>query len=216
MTGKVKNGKRMAGGKNLVLTGVMLAQETLSALGVPGASLLEKGVNAVYEKRRAAALDILIEAIKREGIVNLQFEEGEADDLVQMMMRFAKATEEGTARQNLKLLAQVIFGLKRNRAFEFDKFQACANVLETLTRDEILFLGRMYRFYTDNPGKNDYRAFLKSLSGTFENLQAEALAAGLTRTGVLLPISAFGTINYAPAPRLYEICQLAQIDHPLT
>jgi hypothetical protein len=135
-----------------------------------------------------------------------------------MMMRFSKAAEEGTARQNLKLLAQVIVGLKRNRTFEFDKFQACANVLETLTRDEILFLGRMYRFYTDNPEekKNDYRAFLNSLSGTFEIRQAEALAAALTRTGMLLPISAMGGTNYAPAPRLFEICELAQIEHTST
>jgi hypothetical protein len=119
-----------------------------------------------------------------------------------MMMRFAKAAEEGTARQNLKLLAQVIFGLKRNRTFEFDKFQACANVLETLTRDEILFLGH---FLARGP-----------LSGTFDNLQAEALAAGLTRTGMLLPFSTLGSTNYAPAPRQFEICDLAQIDRAST
>ena len=203
----------MADGRDVVLSGVTLAKEALSVLHLPGASILEQYVNAAYEKRKAAAREILIDAIKREGVENLQFEEGDADELVQMMMRFAKAAEEGTARQNLKLLAQVIFGLKRNRTFEFDKFQAYANVLETLTRDEILFLGRMYRFYTDNPDKNDYRAFLASLSGTFETTQAESLAAALTRTGMLLPISAFGATNYAPAEHLFEICELAQVEH---
>lgn len=183
---------------------------------LPGASVLGRAVNAAYDKRRVAAQEILMEAIKREGIENLQFKEGDADDLVQMIMRFSKAAEAGTARQNLKLLAQVMVGLKRNRTFEFDKFQACANLLETLTRNEILFLGRMYGFYHDNPGKNDYRAFLDSLSETFEIREAEALAAALMRTGMLLPISAMGGTNYAPAPRLSEICELAEIEHTST
>jgi len=200
--------------KGVILSGVTLAQEALTALNMPGASLLERAVNAAYEKRLAAAREVLIEAIKQEGIENVQFEEGDVDDLVQMMMRFAKAAEEGAARQNLKLLAQVIFGLKRNRAFEFDKFQACANVLETLTRDEILFLGGMYKFYTDNPGSADYRAFLASLAGTFEEPYAESLAAALSRTGMLLPASAWGSTNYAPTARLFEVCELARIQNP--
>lgn len=203
----------MADSRGVVLTGVTLAQEVLSALHLPGASILETMVNAAYERRRASAREIFIELIKREGTENLQFEEGEVDDLIQMMMRFAKAAEEGTARQNLRLLAQVIFGLKRNRIFEFDKFLACANVLESLTRDEILFLGRMYKFYTNNPERNDYRAFLASVSDMFDSKRAEALAAALTRTGMLLPVSAFGSINYTPGPRFYEICELAQVEH---
>ena len=132
-----------------------------------------------------------------------------------MIMRFFKAAEEGTARQNLRFLAQVIVGLKKNSTFEFDKFQACVNVLETLTRDEILFLGRMYRYYTDNPGTNDFNAFQGSLSGTFESWQPAALAAALTRTGMLFPISAVGSTSYAPSPRLFEICELAQIEQTL-
>ena len=120
----------MDGSKGVILTGATLAEEVLSALHWPGASILERAVTAALERRRAEVRNMLLEAIRREGIENLQFEEGEADDLVQMMMRFAKASEEGVARANLKLLAQVIIGLKRNHAFEFDKFQSCANVLE--------------------------------------------------------------------------------------
>ncbi len=162
----------MARGRDVALTGVMLAQEALSALHLPGSSALGRAVNAAYERRRAAARQILLEAIEREGVDNIQFEPEEMDDFVQMMMRFAKAAETGAARQNLKLLAQVIFGLKRNRAFEFDQFQACANVLETLTRDEIVFLGRMYQYYTTSSQGREFLGFLASISDTFESSRA--------------------------------------------
>jgi hypothetical protein len=115
--------------KGAVLATVTAIQETLAAFGVPGASVLERLATAAYEKRVAAARDIFIETLRREGLNNLRFAESDADDLVQMLMRFTKASEEGAARHNLKLLAQVIVGLKRNVALEFDKFQTYANVL---------------------------------------------------------------------------------------
>jgi hypothetical protein len=92
---------------------------------------------------------MMIETIKREGPENLQFDEDEVDEFVQMMLRFNKACLEGAAKESLRFVSQVIFGLKRNRTFEFDKFQLCTNVLEALTRDEIPFIGRMYKFLTD-------------------------------------------------------------------
>ena len=148
----------MSGGKGVIFTGISLIQETLSALSLPGSAILERAVHAAYERRLRAARDVLLETIRREGVENFEFSEDDADDLIQMMMRYAKAAQEGAARQNLTLLAEVIVGLKKNRAFEFDKFQASANVLETLTRDEILFVGKMYRYWRANPEKSDYRA----------------------------------------------------------
>jgi len=71
----------------------------------------------------------------------------------------------------------------------------------------------MYRFYKDNPKTNDFNAFLDSLSGAFERPEAFAVAAALTRTGMLLPISAVGSTSYAPAARLFQICELAQVEH---
>jgi hypothetical protein len=178
---------------------------------VPGSAILEKAVDAAYERRLRSARDVLIETIRHEGVESLAFSKDNADDLIQMMMRFAKAAQEGAARKNLKLLSEVIVGLKKNDDFRFDKFQLCANVLETLTKDEILFIGYMFSYYKKSTS-NNFRAFLTSLSGTFNEQQGEALAAGLLRTGMLFPVSAWGTLSYSPTPRLFEICELAQIE----
>jgi len=40
--------------------------------------------------------------------------------------------EKGTAKENLDLLSNVIVGLKRNRLFEFDRFQKWCTILEWL------------------------------------------------------------------------------------
>jgi len=49
---------------------------------------------------------------------------------------------DGAARENLRLLAQVIVGLKKNKALEPDKFRKWANILEQLTRDELMVIGK--------------------------------------------------------------------------
>jgi len=53
-------------------------------------------------------------------------------------MRFTKAVADGAARENLHLLAQVIAGLKKNKALEGDKFRKWCSMLEHLTRDELI------------------------------------------------------------------------------
>ena len=42
----------------------------------------------------------------------------------------------------MRLLAQVIVGLKKNKALDPDKFRKWANTLEQLTRDELIVLGK--------------------------------------------------------------------------
>jgi hypothetical protein len=84
----------MSDSKSVVLTGITLVQETLSALNLPGSAILEKAVNAAYERRLRAARDVLLEIIRREGIEGLEFTEDDADDLIEMMMRYAKAAQD--------------------------------------------------------------------------------------------------------------------------
>ena len=121
----------MSPNEGLINTGVALVDAVLTIANLPGAGAFQLAVDAALKKRRAMARDILIEAIQREGVENVQFKDEDADEFIQMMLRFQKASEEGAARQNLKLLAQVIVGLKRNSTFQFDKFQTFANVLES-------------------------------------------------------------------------------------
>jgi len=101
--------------------------------------LVEKEI----KERNKRTFEILLEELQKVRDENITFAENEVHEFVQMVLRLSDAVEKGTARRNLRLMAQVIAGLKRNRAFEFDNFQRWATVLETLTRDEILVLGTL-------------------------------------------------------------------------
>ena len=148
----------------------------------------------------------MIEEGKAEDIT---FGESDADELVQMLMRFWRAAETGAARQNLELLSKVILGLKRNSTLEFDRFQTYANVLEALTRDEILAVGKIYNF--SKSGKFQGNMVQRELEKSFDADKVHSLQAALTRTGLLIPVSAFGGLNYLPSKSLHELCELAGI-----
>jgi 3',5'-cyclic AMP phosphodiesterase CpdA len=66
------------------------------------------------------------------------FEENDVHEFVHTVLRLDDAVSKGTARRNLRMMSQVIVGLKRHRLFEFNNFQRWATLLETLTHDEIL------------------------------------------------------------------------------
>lgn len=199
----------MAGSKDIVLSGVVVAQEILSALQLPGASLTQKAVEAALSRRAKAGREILFETIRQEGL-DFSKPKEEVDDFIQMMMRFSKSVNEGTARQNLKLLAQVMVGLKKNRTMDFDKFQSCANVIETLTRDEILFIGKL-KVYSDSSDDFQFGRFKIQVEKEIPGLDAEICAASLVRTGMVLPISTIKGIFYRPTQRLHDICNLSQV-----
>jgi hypothetical protein len=84
----------------------------------------------------------LIEEVSKGSPEPINFTESDTDPLIEIIYRFSKAAADGAARENLRLLAQVIAGLKRNKALEPDKFRKWANILEQLTRDELMVIGK--------------------------------------------------------------------------
>jgi hypothetical protein len=116
------------------------------------------------------------------------------------------AVSKGTARRNLRLMSQVVVGLKRNRLFEFDNFQRWANVLETLTRDEILVLGSAYRLLKQGvqdqlAGRREAVVWVglqnELVPQPFKTkIDLEAVCAALARTGLVTPMSAYGGMVY--------------------
>lgn len=203
----------MSNGRDIVLSGAILAAETLSALSLPGASVVDKAVTGALDRRAKVAREVLLESISKEGVDEILQSEQDLDEFVQMMMRFSKCANEGAARQNLKLLAQVISGLKKNHILKFDKFQSCANVIEALTRDEILFLGKLKIWSKSNPDDIKWIEFRSMLAHDLADLDINACASALSRTGMILPVSAFGTMVYVPTKMFYEVCSLAEFEN---
>ncbi|MBB3592708.1 hypothetical protein FHX08_003052 [Rhizobium sp. BK529] len=77
----------------------------------------------------------------------IDFEADDIEPFIAVTLRFAKAMEMGTAHENLRLLAQVIAGLKKNKALTADTFMRWAGVLEQMTRDELVTIGIAYRTF---------------------------------------------------------------------
>lgn len=126
-----------------------IALDVLSAFHIPGTSTLGLTVQRVLDRRRDEAINVIVEAISASQPI--EFHESEADEFVQMLLRFNQAVQSGAARQNLRLLAQVIVGLKKKQLFSCDEFQRWARILEDLTRDEILLLGTAYLVALERP-----------------------------------------------------------------
>lgn len=189
-----------------------IVEDVLHALHLPGGRTLGALVEREIKERNKQTFEILLEEMQKGRDEGVTFEENDAHDFVQMVLRLSDAAEKGTARRNLRLLAQVIVGLKRNRLFQFDNFQRWATVLETLTRDEILVLGAIYRLIgrEGDPWSLVKEELVPNTFKTQEEL--EAVCASLMRSGLIIPVSAFGGLAYKFSPSIKQLGALAEIE----
>jgi hypothetical protein len=97
-----------------------------------------------------------------------------------------------------------------------DKFRKWANILEQLTRDELIVIGKAIaltrKMQVFNAG--DFWKTLKSEleAAGYQSAVIAPLCASLSRTGLLLPASAWGGMIYMPTPWLDELGKIADIE----
>lgn len=201
---------------DLIPFGVAIAGDVLSALSIPGGNTLGVvATNALARKRREAA-EILIREVSSGLHGQIEFDAHDVDPLIDIILRFSKAVAEGAARENLILLAQVIAGLKKNRALDSDKFRKWSKIVEHLTRDELLVIGFAYRLAKARPEdrKDDFNNDLRQAiqSAGYADSEMEALLMSVGSTGLLSSASAWGGLAYEPTGWLTELGQLADIE----
>jgi hypothetical protein len=97
------------------------------------------------ERKRKDESDILIEELQKSSPEPNDFADVGVAPLIDIIYQMSKAVVDGAARDTLRLLAQVIAGLNRNKALDHDKFRKWANTLEQLTRDELMLVGKTRR-----------------------------------------------------------------------
>jgi hypothetical protein len=110
---------------------------------VPNSKIFKLAIQQVFKKRLSDAREILIEEI-RDGNKTVVDAIG-LDDMVAIVYRYGRAAQEGTARLNLRLLAQVVGGKKISEKLTANKFLYYADIISSLTVEEINLLGRMLR-----------------------------------------------------------------------
>lgn len=198
--------------------GAAVAATVLETLHLPGGTLLTKYAEGALAKKRRAVAEILIDEIKsgRHGQIN--FDQYDVDPLIDIILRFTKAASEGAAKANLRLLAQVIAGLKKNKSLESDRFRRWAAILEDITRDELIAIGLAYRIWKKNPNptQDNPNTFNEDLRKALESggygKEIDALLTAASRTGLLAPGSAFGGLAYYPTPWLWQLGELADLE----
>ena len=183
------------------------------------------------EKRLVASRDILFDEIEQGIFSNIP-----SDDKISLMHRYAQAAMNGTARINLRLLAQAINSLAKGEKLAkpvyANKFNRYAQSLETLSEEEIKILAKLYHMreeqkeYVDK-NKVPIPGMQGSYSERFEtNLEYSdienkektmASLCALLRTGLIYQtgIGALRTIQYELSPFFDEIIQLVDFEDAL-
>jgi hypothetical protein len=120
-----------------------LMSDTFGLLRIPGGSVSEALIVGYFRRRDKLARDILFEEFRLANITDAQA--ASEDDAIAVIVRYLRAAREGAARLNLRLLAKVIAGQMHSRHLVADEFLQYAEALGSLSRDEVIVIGTIYR-----------------------------------------------------------------------
>lgn len=192
-----------------------------------GAALAGFALDAVMAKRAERARDVLIDELKRgdRSIHSM----AEAEELVAILYRFLRAAQEGTARLNLRLMAQVIAGQAHLGNLVADEFLYYADILASLRREEILLIATLHKYrdalshpMTDmkhNDAQNRAKADL--IPGVFaDQREFQACAGAAMRTGLVIGEASQGVIaaphtggfTYYTSPLMDRLARLTSFE----
>lgn len=200
--------------KDVLTFGSAVAGDLLSALGVPGGGTLAHLAGAFMEKRRKEAVDTFLSELSSGYHGSVQFAKEDLDPLVSILLRFSKAASDGAAIANLRLLSQVVIGLKKNKAMDDDNFRRWCAVLEHLTRAELLMIGigiLVDREVESEGAKREEfwkRVKTRMETGKYTYSETLSLAASVSRYGIFVPVSGYGGLNYEPTDWLRQLGSL--------
>lgn len=197
---------------------------------VPGAATAGATVGALFEsylRRRAEeAQEVLLDELRKgerppEAIPA-------SDGLIAALLRYRRMANEGVARPNLRLLAKAIAGQLRRGTLVADEFSRYADILASLSRDEIILIAAMWRSHVagkettattpDTQPFDPWKAARSELvnSKVFPDEEyVSAIAARAQRTGLITAVSAYGGLVYRITPIFLEITALVDFQDAL-
>ncbi|ULR44044.1 hypothetical protein [Rhizobium sp. K102] len=195
----------------IITYGAAFAGDLISLL-VPGGGVFGKLADGYLAKRRQEAIDICLGELSRG---KEDYVEADMEPFVVILLRYSKSVADGASRKNLRVLAQVIAGLKRNKTLSGDLFQRWAGILEHMTRDELMLIGQAITiersFASDAQGLNqNFWNVLteKMIEGNYSKEELSALGASVSRYGLLVPVTAWDGIFYLPSLWLADLSRL--------
>lgn len=175
-------------------------------------------LNALLRKRAEAARAILLDRLSK-GKANISDIPGE--EAAAILFRYMRAAEEGAARTNLKLLADVAIGQDAKPGFYANEFLYWAEILASLRREEIIVLGLVHR-EAQKVGYKIERSgafwiecvkFLEAERG-ISPATADTIAAALLRSGLLSLLGGLYDMGHAylPSSNLEKLGEMANLE----
>ena len=207
------------------------AWDILSLFGIPTSSIQELW-NAHCERKLAESRDILFDEITQGNFNNI----APGYDHITSAIGGAVAAMNGAARLNLRLLAKAINSIVKGEqlpspiyANEFNRY---AQILATLSDEEIHLLAQLYKMREDDlkyiklhnePPKGINANYFTKLIAGYEYSQPEkvketkAIAGALLRTGLIYQenVGCGGSYVYALTPFFDKIIELVDFQDAL-
>jgi len=143
--------------------------DVLGCFGVPTSTAMQL-YNDILGERAQGALEMLLSEV-RQG----RFEGVDQHEAVGVIARFQRDAMEGVAKNNLRLMARIINGMAEQQALMAPTFLRYANILASLTDDEISMLAIVAKH------KESFSSdFIEKAPKNFE-----AILQALLRTGLV-------------------------------
>ncbi|HVJ44372.1 MAG TPA: hypothetical protein VM639_22915 [Dongiaceae bacterium] len=161
-------------------------------------TVMQLALERVMKRREEQAREVLLDELRKGR--KTEYEAASEDEAAAILFRYLRAAQEGTARRNLRLMAQVIRKQLEACNLVASEFLYFAGLFEDLRREEILILSTMWRNRSAEPvGRGGaWSATIRELSGTSAFPDGEmlyAFAIGLMRHGLLRLLSGFDGTN---------------------
>jgi hypothetical protein len=124
-----------------------LVSDALDACGLAlsnlGGSIAGKLISEIFKKRIEAAREIALGEMRRGE--RFQSYVAHGDEIAAVVMKYLECARQGAARRNLRLMARIMRGQMATRSLYADEFLRFADILASLNREEVCFLGTAYR-----------------------------------------------------------------------
>jgi len=189
-------------------------------LFIPGGATASTLLMGYFERRHEQAREIVL-AEMRAGNID-QTEAASEDDAIAITLMILKAARDGRARINLRLLAKAFVGLARRDFLAADELLAHADIPASLSRDEIIVIATVYRYYLmgndQNRNRGDYWLLAKGNLAKHEmelEDRVQAVAGRAQRSGLVAAVSAFDAVAYRVTPLLRDLVKLVDVDDAL-
>lgn len=192
---------------------------------VPVVGVLKTVIQQVFKKRLQNARNILLDEMK-SGSKDIT-DAAELEEVVAIIYRYGRAAQEGNARLNLRILAQIIAGQKQAGILKADEFLYYADIISSLRYEEIVLLGCVYKYITkissDDLKKGDIASIEAMELAKKElvpvvfktNEDWNACCGAIIRTGLLSIGSGFGALVYRSTSLMDRLYQWASFEDAL-